>query len=114
MFCAEANVVRAEKLWPRSLLTPFTDNVDLTREDRRAYTSYAAAQQNKGFQEITTQFHPHDTDGDGEIDPGSGDPDTNGSDTGSNTNGSNTNGSNTNGSNTDDGDAKPGSAEPDG
>ncbi len=63
VLCAEANVVRAEKLWPRSLLTPFTDNVQLTEEDRRAYTSYAAAQRNKGFEEITTEFHPDQTSG---------------------------------------------------
>lgn len=57
VFCAEANVVRADKLWPRSLLTPFTDNVGLTTQDRRAYRSYAAAQRSKGFQRIRTTFH---------------------------------------------------------
>ncbi|MFL6073830.1 MAG: YihY/virulence factor BrkB family protein [Mycobacteriales bacterium] len=63
VFCAESNVVRAEKLWPRSLLTPFTDNVQLTGGDRRAYTSYAAAQRAKGFQEINTDFHPPESAG---------------------------------------------------
>ncbi len=56
--CVEVNVVRAKKLWPRSLLTPFTDNVQLTDEDQRAYTSYAQAQRNKGFEEIHTHFRP--------------------------------------------------------
>lgn len=54
---AEVNVVRAERLWPRSLLTPFTDKVRLTTADRRAYTAYAQAQQNKGFQHVDVHFH---------------------------------------------------------
>lgn len=58
VLCAEANVVIAERLWPRSLLTPFTDNVRLTRADRRVYTSYAAATRSKGFEEVTTTFDP--------------------------------------------------------
>jgi membrane protein len=33
----EVNVVLARRLWPRALLTPFTDAVDLTEADRRAY-----------------------------------------------------------------------------
>ena len=36
---SEVNVVRAKRLYPRALLTPFTDNVDLTAADRRAPTS---------------------------------------------------------------------------
>ncbi|MGW3773288.1 YhjD/YihY/BrkB family envelope integrity protein, partial [Actinomadura verrucosospora] len=31
----EINVVRERRLWPRSLLTPFTGNVELTAGDRR-------------------------------------------------------------------------------
>lgn len=58
VFCAELNVVRAKHLWPRSLLTPFTDNVDLTRADKSAYTSYAQAEQHKGFEHINVAFHP--------------------------------------------------------
>lgn len=58
--CAEATVVRVDRLWPRSLLTPFTDHVRLTEPDRRAYTSYAAAQRAKGFERITAEFHPPD------------------------------------------------------
>jgi membrane protein len=34
VLCAEINVVRVERLYPRVLLTPFTDNVDLTDGNR--------------------------------------------------------------------------------
>ena len=34
VFGVEVNVVRAQHLHPRALMTPFTDNVDLTRADR--------------------------------------------------------------------------------
>ena len=47
---SEINVVRAKRLYPRALLTPFTDNVDLTEADRRAYLDAVNAQQFKGFQ----------------------------------------------------------------
>jgi uncharacterized BrkB/YihY/UPF0761 family membrane protein len=53
----ELNVVIARRLWPRALLTPFTDAVDLTAADRKAYTSYASAQRHKGFEEVTVTFH---------------------------------------------------------
>lgn len=56
----EINVVRARKLYPRALLTPFTDNVDLTRADQEAYTDYAEAQQTKGFESVEVSF---DNDG---------------------------------------------------
>lgn len=56
VFCAEINVVRSERLWPRSLLTPFTDNVRLTRGDRQAYESYAGTEQHKGFERINVDF----------------------------------------------------------
>lgn len=52
----EVNVVLAERLWPRALLTPFTDNVSLTEADRQAYTLQAQAQRTKGFQEIDVSF----------------------------------------------------------
>jgi membrane protein len=53
---AEINVVRAKHLYPRSLMTPFTDNVDLTAADRHAYTDAAKAQQAKGFQNVAVTF----------------------------------------------------------
>ena len=53
---AEINVVRAKHLYPRALLTPFTDNVDLTVADRRAYTDAAQAQQFKGFETVDVSY----------------------------------------------------------
>jgi hypothetical protein len=53
---AEINVVRAKRLYPRSLMTPFTDNVDLTAADRHAYTDAATAQQAKGFENVEVTF----------------------------------------------------------
>jgi YihY family inner membrane protein len=56
----EVNVVLARRLWPRALLTPFTDAVDLTTADQRVYTSYARAQRHKGFEEVTVSFEKAD------------------------------------------------------
>ena len=53
---AEVNVVRARRLWPRALLTPFTDDVDLTAADERSYESLARTQQTKGFERIDVSF----------------------------------------------------------
>ncbi len=52
----EVNVVLARRLWPRALLTPFTDAVSLTDADRRAYASYARAQRHKGFETVRVVF----------------------------------------------------------
>lgn len=52
----ELNVVRVERLWPRALLTPFTDNVDLTEADRKTYGRQAKAQRLKGFETISVRF----------------------------------------------------------
>jgi membrane protein len=41
VFCAEINAVRARRLWPRNLLTPFLDDTVLTPADRASYRSYA-------------------------------------------------------------------------
>jgi YihY family inner membrane protein len=65
VFCAELNVVVCRRLYPRALLTPFTDDVDLTSADRRAYTSYAKAQRNKGFEHIGVRFGRHRSKGRG-------------------------------------------------
>ena len=56
VLCVEINVVRVERLYPRALLTPFTDNVSLTKGDRRAYTGQAKAQRSKGFEQIDVDF----------------------------------------------------------
>lgn len=58
VMCIELNVVRERRLYPRALLTPFTDNVDLTDADRRAYTAYANAQATKGFETVHVTFEP--------------------------------------------------------
>ncbi|HEV7826722.1 MAG TPA: YihY/virulence factor BrkB family protein [Mycobacteriales bacterium] len=57
LFAAEVNVVRADRLWPRALLTVFTDDVELTGADRRSYRAYARTEQHKGFEEIDVRFH---------------------------------------------------------
>ncbi|MYR05519.1 ribonuclease BN [Gordonia sp. SID5947] len=54
--CLEFNAVRIDGLYPRSLLTPFTDNVTLTPGDEAAYSAQARAQRYKGFQEIDVTF----------------------------------------------------------
>jgi membrane protein len=56
VLCAEINVVRVEHLYPRALLTPFTDNVDLTSGDRQAYTDQAVSQRSKGFENVDVTF----------------------------------------------------------
>ena len=56
VLAVEYNAVRALRLYPRALLTPFTDDVDLTRADRLAYRSQAQAQQAKGFETIAVTF----------------------------------------------------------
>jgi hypothetical protein len=52
----EINVVWAKRLYPRALLTPFTDQVELTEADRRVYTDSARAQRHKGFEEVDVRF----------------------------------------------------------
>ena len=54
--CAEVNVVRVDRLYPRALLTPFTDAVDLTSADRKTYTRKAKAERVKGFQRVDVHF----------------------------------------------------------
>ena len=56
VIASEINVVRTKRLYPRALLTPFTDNVDLTDADRRAYSEAVNSQQFKGFQSVTVHY----------------------------------------------------------
>ncbi|MET0457249.1 MAG: YihY/virulence factor BrkB family protein [Mycobacterium sp.] len=56
VLCAEVNVVRVDRLYPRALLTPFVDDVDLTSADRRTYTRKAKAERVKGFQKVSVRF----------------------------------------------------------
>ncbi|MEP6816956.1 MAG: YihY/virulence factor BrkB family protein [Marmoricola sp.] len=52
----QVNVVLVRHLYPRALLTPFTDAVELTEADRRAYSAYAEAQRHKGFENVRVTF----------------------------------------------------------
>jgi membrane protein len=61
VFSVEISVVRAKRLYPRALLTPFIDNVDLTEGDRDVYADAARAEQYKTFQNVEVSF-----DGDGQ------------------------------------------------
>jgi membrane protein len=66
--CAEINVVCVEHLYPRALLTPFTDNVELTRADRKTYTGRAKAERQKAFQRVDVSFDRSAAEG-GQSDP---------------------------------------------
>jgi YihY family inner membrane protein len=65
VLCVEVNVVRVKHLYPRSLMTPFTDDVDLTHGDARAYTDAAVAQRAKGFQTVDVSFEGEGRDAHG-------------------------------------------------
>jgi len=54
--CAEINVDLGERLYPRALLTPFTDHVDLTPTDRKTYTKKAKAERVTAFQRVSVRF----------------------------------------------------------
>jgi membrane protein len=56
VFCAEINVVRARRLWPRNLLTPFVNDVALTAADRASYRSYVDTERFKPFEQVHTTF----------------------------------------------------------
>ncbi len=73
VLCVEINVVRVDRLHPRALLSPFTDDVDLTDADRQAYTDQATAQRSKGFQDIDVTFgaQPHQDEESKDDDDGS-------------------------------------------
>jgi hypothetical protein len=65
----EINVVLVRRLWPRALLTPFTDNVVLTDADRRAYAAYARMQRHKGFEKVSVSWDPGPVERDGRSGP---------------------------------------------
>jgi uncharacterized BrkB/YihY/UPF0761 family membrane protein len=56
VLAAEIAVVAQRHLWPRALLTLFTDQVELTAADRRAYKAYAQSERYKGFEIIDVSF----------------------------------------------------------
>lgn len=55
--CMEIDAVRVDRLYPRALLTEFTDDVRLLSGDVAAYTRYPQMQRLKGFQTIDVAFH---------------------------------------------------------
>jgi YihY family inner membrane protein len=56
VLCAEINVVLVERLHPRALLSPFTDDADLTTADRRVYVKKVRAERIKDSQRISVRF----------------------------------------------------------
>ncbi|MDI9895266.1 YihY/virulence factor BrkB family protein [Rhodococcus sp. IEGM 1381] len=56
VLCIEINVVRVDRLFPRALLAPFTDDVELTEGDKLTYTGQAEAQRSSAFEEIDVTF----------------------------------------------------------
>jgi membrane protein len=56
VLAVEINVVAQRHLWPRALLTPFTDDVRLTSADERTYTAYAESERHKGFETVDVGF----------------------------------------------------------
>ncbi|MTB71222.1 YihY/virulence factor BrkB family protein [Arsenicicoccus cauae] len=52
----ELNVVLAKHLWPRALLTVFTDDVELTEADKKYYEGLVNANRLKGFQQVDVSF----------------------------------------------------------
>lgn len=52
----ELNVVLARRLYPRSLATLFTDEVDLTDADRRTYAGLVHMNALKGFESVAVRF----------------------------------------------------------
>lgn len=62
VMAAELNVVLSRQLYPRALLTPFIDDVELTRADHEAYGYLVSMHQLKGYQQVEVTF---DKDEDG-------------------------------------------------
>ncbi|MBT0566817.1 YihY/virulence factor BrkB family protein [Williamsia sp. CHRR-6] len=56
VFTAEINAVRVDRLWPRALLVPFTDDAELSRADRVSYAHQVQAQQASRMQRIRVSF----------------------------------------------------------
>jgi membrane protein len=56
VFCAEINAVRARRLWPRNLLTPFLDDTVLTPADHASYRSYADTERYQPSEQIHTTY----------------------------------------------------------
>ncbi|MFB9376466.1 YihY/virulence factor BrkB family protein [Kineococcus gynurae] len=70
VLAVEGDVVRVNRLYPRALLTPLTDAVELTEADERAYAGQAKAARLKGFELVRVTFDKRLAEGEG-LDPGS-------------------------------------------
>jgi membrane protein len=68
LYVVELNVVRARRLWPRSLVPP-----PLTEADKRAYALYAQAEQRRKDIDVAVQVKPPD-DPDGPDGPAAAQP----------------------------------------
>ena len=55
--CAEMNVVLVEKLYPRALLSAFSDDAELTPADRQIYTKRAKAERVKRLEHVIVRFN---------------------------------------------------------
>jgi YihY family inner membrane protein len=58
LYCAELNVVRVRRLWPRSLVQP-----PLSEADRQVYAEAAQAETRRPEQRVDVEFDPSATDG---------------------------------------------------
>ena len=56
MLGLEINVVLAKRLYPRALLAPFTDAVQLTEADKQVYREYAASPTAQGIRTSSGQL----------------------------------------------------------
>lgn len=74
VLAAEYNAVRANRLWPRALLSAFSETTELTRGDRRAYASYATAQRHTAAQDVNVRFHTQHSAREPESEPERTDP----------------------------------------
>jgi hypothetical protein len=59
LYAAEVNVVRARRLWPRSILQP-----PLTQADQRALTDLARQEERRPEQAINVEFTPQGSEPD--------------------------------------------------
>ena len=61
IYLGAVTVLLCAEFWPRSLMTPFNDDTELTAGDRRAYASYPATEQHKEFQNVDVDLDQPDT-----------------------------------------------------
>lgn len=65
LLVVEAMTVAVDRLWPRALMSPITDDAPLTSADRRAYELYVNAQRFKGHERVHAHFDQDDAPPDG-------------------------------------------------